>query len=232
MNRLIRDAGFAAAALTFAVSATLPDVNSGSIQPTQISASVQSDAGAPISNQLSETIDALAAEEAAGAPVLPLSPGLVGSENVVDGGAEMAPAVSPSRSLRELVSDYARPDVADPEHECLATAVYYESKSEPLAGQLTVAEVIINRTKSGRFPPTLCGVVKQRGQFSFVRGGRLPVTPHASAGWRTAVAIAQIARQELATGSAPNALFFHAKRVSPGWHLTRVASVGNHVFYR
>lgn len=137
-----------------------------------------------------------------------------------------------AKSLSELVNVYASSEVPDAELECLATAVYFEAKSESLAGQLTVAEVLINRTQSGRFPSSLCGVVKQRGQFSFVRGGRLPAVSHASPQWRRAVAIAHIARHDLADGNAPRALFFHARRVSPGWKLTRVAAVGNHVFYR
>ncbi len=136
------------------------------------------------------------------------------------------------RTLAQLVADYSGNETPDEETECLARAVYYESKGEPLSGQLTVAEVIINRAESGRFASTLCGVVRQRGQFSFVRGGVIPVPPRASRDWRTAVAIAQIATRELAEGAAPRALFFHARRVSPGWRHTRVATVGNHVFYR
>jgi spore germination cell wall hydrolase CwlJ-like protein len=136
------------------------------------------------------------------------------------------------KTLSELVAEHASSEVPDAETECLAGAVYFEAKSEPLAGQLAVAEVIINRAKSGRFPSTLCGVVKQRGQFSFVRGGRMPAIPRTTRQWHQAVAIAHVAKNELAKGKAPRALFFHAKRVSPGWRLTRVASVGNHIFYR
>jgi cell wall hydrolase len=136
------------------------------------------------------------------------------------------------RSLAELVGDYAGSETPDEETDCLARAVYWESKGEPLAGQLSVAEVIINRSRSGRFAASICGVVRQRGQFSFVRGGYIPAAPQASRDWRTAVAIAQIARQDLADGAAPRALFFHARRAHPGWRLTRVATVGNHVFYR
>jgi N-acetylmuramoyl-L-alanine amidase len=144
--------------------------------------------------------------------------------------SEPQPSAKP---LGELVADYASSDAADDELECLATAVYFESKSEPLAGQLAVAKVIINRTHSVRFPATICGVVKQRGQFSFVSGGHLPSVPRASAHWRTAVAIATIARQQLSQGNtAETALYFHARRVSPGWHLVRVGAIGNHVFYR
>ena len=143
--------------------------------------------------------------------------------------AEAKPAV---RSLTEMVGDLRGSETQDAEHDCLATAIYFESKGEPLHGQLAVAEVVMNRAASGRFPKSLCGVVKQPGQFSFVRGGRLPSLPRASAHWKTAVAIASIARQDLADSEAENALFFHARRVSPVWKRKRVATLGNHVFYR
>jgi N-acetylmuramoyl-L-alanine amidase len=147
-----------------------------------------------------------------------------------------APAAEPDkpapRGLAELVALHADARTADEQHECLAGAVYFESKGEPLRGQLSVAEVILNRTRSGRFPASVCGVVKQRGQFSFVRGGRIPAVARTSLAWKRAVAIAHIAREKLADGGAPRALFFHARYVSPRWRLTRVAAVGNHIFYR
>ncbi|MFL6734881.1 MAG: cell wall hydrolase [Sphingomicrobium sp.] len=119
------------------------------------------------------------------------------------------------------------------EIECLAVGIYFESKSEPLAGQLAVGKVIANRANSkGRFPPSYCGVLFQRSQFSFIRGRSLPSVPRASRQWQTAVAIAKIVDQGLQPSSADNALFFHARRVSPGWRLKRVASIGNHIFYR
>jgi spore germination cell wall hydrolase CwlJ-like protein len=119
------------------------------------------------------------------------------------------------------------------ELECLATGIYFESKSEPLAGQLAVGQVIANRANSGgRFPASYCGVLFQRGQFSFVRGHRLPAVSHSNRQWQTAVAIAKIVDQDLHESPVGNALFFHARYVSPGWRLKRVASIGNHVFYR
>ena len=141
--------------------------------------------------------------------------------------------VKPSGDLSSLVAQLRGPDAGSRELECLATGIYFESKSEPLQGQLAVGEVIANRADSGgRFPSTYCGVLFQRGQFSFIRGRALPSVPHASRQWQTAVAIAKIVDQDLKDSAADNALFFHAKRVSPGWRLKRVASVGNHVFYR
>ncbi len=132
-----------------------------------------------------------------------------------------------------MVAQLRGPDPGSRELNCLATGIYFESKGEPLAGQLAVGKVIANRTQSGgRFPGTYCGVLSQRGQFSFVRGGRLPSVSHSNRQWQTAVAIAKIVDQDLQDSAAGNALFFHARYVSPGWHLKRVASIGNHVFYR
>ena len=141
--------------------------------------------------------------------------------------------VRPSGDLSSMVAQLRASDPGSRELECLAVGVYFESKSEPLAGQLAVGKVIANRANSkGRFPPSYCGVLFQRSQFSFIRGHSLPNVPRASRQWQTAVAIAKIVDQGLQNSSAENALFFHARRVSPGWRLKRVASIGNHIFYR
>ncbi len=135
-------------------------------------------------------------------------------------------------SLAELVSFHASANTPDRESECLAVAVYFESKGEPLLGQLGVAETVINRTRSGRFPSSICGVVLQKSQFSFVRGGGFPAIARDSQNWKTAVAISHIARNRLWNSQVSNALYFHARRVAPGWNLRPVGTVGNHVFYR
>lgn len=123
-------------------------------------------------------------------------------------------------------------EVDDAELNCLAIGVYYESKGEPLEGQLAVAEVILNRAQSNRFPRTVCGVLTQRGQFSFVRRGRLVQPPEHSRAWKTALAVARVARDDRWDSRVSDALFFHARYVSPGWRRARVGSVGNHIFYR
>lgn len=122
-------------------------------------------------------------------------------------------------------------DLSDRELRCLAAGVFYESKGEPLAGQLAVAQTIINRTKSGRFPKSICSVLTQAGQFSFVRGGVVPDAEGRN-GWTTAVAVAKVAHADLWDSVAEKALFFHARRVSPGWKMQKIAAIGNHVFYR
>ena len=150
---------------------------------------------------------------------------------------EDPPAVEPTapvtaESLAALVAATPRPATIDPELRCLAGAVYFESRGESLVGQLAVAHVVINRAQSGRFPASLCGVVHQPSQFSFVRGGKMPAIREATTLWSNAVAIAQIARDGSWKNQAPGALFFHARSVSPGWRKTRVAQIDNHIFYR
>lgn len=135
-------------------------------------------------------------------------------------------------SLADAVADQDMPDALDAEMRCLATSIYFEAKGEPLSGQLAVAKVILNRTKSGRFPGTVCGVVLQPHQFSFVRGKRLPSVNMSSRAWRTAVAVAQVAMDNSWNSPVPGALFFHARYVAPGWRMARVGAVGNHIFYR
>ncbi|OYY71928.1 cell wall hydrolase [Sphingomonas sp. 28-63-12] len=124
------------------------------------------------------------------------------------------------------------PDSVDGDLACLAGAIYFEAKGESLAGQLAVAQVVMNRTTSGRFPSSICSVVTQRGQFSFVRGGHMPSIAHGNASYRRALAIAQVAMDKAWESPVANALYFHARRVSPGWRLTRVAAIGGHIFYR
>jgi spore germination cell wall hydrolase CwlJ-like protein len=145
-----------------------------------------------------------------------------------DAGAEPRPA----QSLAALVHGFDANEDADAEANCLATAIYYEARSESLAGQLAVAHVVLQRARSGRFPSSLCGVVTQPGQFSFVRGGRLPSTATNAGQWRTARAIADIALEGSWGNPVEGALFFHSARVSPGWARARVTRIGGHVFYR
>ncbi|EZP71894.1 Hydrolase [Sphingomonas paucimobilis] len=135
-------------------------------------------------------------------------------------------------NLAALVDAQGDAETLDGDMRCLAGAVYFESKGESLEGQLAVARVIINRAKSGRFASSLCGVVYQPGQFSFVRGRGMPPIPTASRSWREAVAIAQIAMQDSWDSQAEGALFFHARRVSPGWGKRQLAAIDNHIFYR
>ncbi len=135
-------------------------------------------------------------------------------------------------TLAERVQAQPQSAELDPQLRCLAGAIYFEARGESLAGQLAVGRVVVQRASSGRFPGSYCGVVYQPSQFSFVRGRSMPAVSESSTAWQRAVAIARIADEGSWRSPAEGALFFHAARVSPGWRLTRLARVDNHVFYR
>ena len=137
-------------------------------------------------------------------------------------------------TLGELVTDMPVDIELSRDMRCLAQAVYFEARGEPLTGQLAVARVVINRAGSGLYPADYCSVVTQRAQFSFVKGGRIPPADETSPAWLRAKAIAQVAHQDLWECEADDALYFHATYVRPGWarRKTQVARIDTHVFYR
>jgi spore germination cell wall hydrolase CwlJ-like protein len=150
------------------------------------------------------------------------------------GYGEAAPAAAPAqKSLDELVGEHEAQAAADGEQDCLAKAVYFESRGEPIEGQLAVAEVVMNRAASGRYPAGLCDVITQKAQFSFIRHGRFPTPDEGSEAWRKAVAIAKIAREKLVSNLPSDVLWYHAEYVAPSWgkRLNRTAQIGLHIFY-
>lgn len=137
-------------------------------------------------------------------------------------------------SLSQLVGDMPIQIDLSADLKCLAQAVYFEARGEPIEGQLAVAEVVINRARSGLYPDNYCDVVTQPAQFSFVRRGRIPEADETSAAWQRAEAIAEIAQQNLWQSKASDALYFHATYVRPSWAHQKVqlAQIDTHVFYR
>jgi len=125
-----------------------------------------------------------------------------------------------------------------PELVCLALAVYYEARSEPLSGQVAVAEVVLNRVASPRYPDDACDVVQQGGtvrhrcQFSYYCDGK-PETPRNARAWRRSIAIAKLTRNGVITGTVKDATHYHAIYAHPYWreHFRQVATIGRHIFY-
>ena len=149
-----------------------------------------------------------------------------------DGQEDVAQLAEGADTLDKLVEELPTEGELSKDMQCLAGAIYFEARGEPLLGQLAVGRVIVNRAESDRFPSSYCGVVYQPQQFSFVRGGHMPAIKTSSAAWHNAKAIAKIAHEGLWTSPAKGALFFHANYVSPHWGLTRLAQVDHHIFYR
>lgn len=121
--------------------------------------------------------------------------------------------------------------------QCLAEAVYFESRGESIRGQFAVAEVVLNRVDSGQFAGSVCGVVKQRGggacQFSYVCDGhadRMRDPQAREIAGRIAYVMLNGAPRTLTEG----ATYFHTHAVKPGWsrRFERTAAIGDHLFYR
>lgn len=121
----------------------------------------------------------------------------------------------------------------DAQWECLSEAIYHESRGETLKGQFAVAEVILNRVDSPLYPRTVCGVVKQGCQFSYVCDGYADKMREPGAR-----ALAQRIAWVMLNG-APRALtqgatHFHTRGVRPSWsrRFAQTAQIGAHIFYR
>ena len=218
MNRIVRSAGFAAAAFALVAGASYSDPAAAgeTLAPAVVrtkapEASTMTDPN--LFSKMWANVTSLVTPRAeAPAPVA---------------------VPSPAKPLAELVQAYADTQTGDREMECLANAVYFEARSEPIEGQLAVAEVVLNRASSGRYPTDLCAVITQKAQFSFIQRGRFPRADRGSDAWRKAVAIASIARQKLAGNLPSSVLWYHATYVSPSWgkRLTRQTQIGLHIFY-
>jgi N-acetylmuramoyl-L-alanine amidase len=136
--------------------------------------------------------------------------------------------------LYALVDRFSAGAPLDEQANCIATAVYHESRGETLEGQLAVARVIMNRAASGKYPASWCGVVKQPWQFSFVRNGRFPFTDTSSDEWRKAVGVTRLAVANVMPTLSTDVLWYHATYVAPSWgkRLTFAQKIGTHIFYR
>jgi hypothetical protein len=134
--------------------------------------------------------------------------------------------------------------LADEEKLCLAQAIYHEARGESRDGQLAVANVVINRAMSKKFPSTICGVVFQNAdkgrykcQFTFACDGRSDMGSERAA-WSRSLQMAEQAFHDFQKGERPgvvpaSTLYYHTTAVAPNWSRTfnRVAAIGSHVFY-
>lgn len=104
-----------------------------------------------------------------------------------------------------------------------------EARGESYKGKVAVALVTLNRTKSERFPSTICGVVYQKGQFSWTRKyAKVKINVEQ---WQAAKDAAVSAYMGTDIISNFKATHFHNTSVNPGWKMKKVAKIGNHTFY-
>jgi hypothetical protein len=183
-------------------------------------------------------------------PGLPLEFALNSSSPTSSEGIVVLVEADPSHTtvaMQSPLESDAKPNYAaliDPKDSarqmrCLAESIYFESRSEPEQGQAAVAQVVLNRVRSGIYPTTVCGVVYQDRnrpfacQFSFACEGK-SLRIEEPGPWAVATRIAQ----EVVTGQNYNPLVnqavnYHANYVSPFWvgYLRRVDRIGAHIFY-
>ncbi|MGI9383713.1 MAG: cell wall hydrolase [Methyloligellaceae bacterium] len=150
-------------------------------------------------------------------------------------------AATPSKIARGLVfKGETEAEFQVRQRRCLATAIYFEARSEPVRGQLAVAQVIMNRVRSSDYPDTICGVVFQGQwrrnacQFSFACDGIADV-PKEQSYWKLANQLAKRVTDGKAwLADVGHATHYHANYVKPRWRrdMDKVKSIGRHIFYR
>ena len=159
-------------------------------------------------------------------------------------GPALTSAVLVAYAEEKFVPTAKKVKLADSERLCLAQAIYHEARGESEAGQMAVANVIINRAFSKKYPSTICGVVFQNAdkgrykcQFTFACDGRSDQGTERAA-WNRSMKLAETAFYEFQAGDRPgvipdSVLYYHTTAVSPGWgrKFQRVATIGAHIFY-
>lgn len=121
---------------------------------------------------------------------------------------------------------------------CLATAIFFESRGEPLKGQYSVAEVVLNRRDNSKYPNTICKVVSQKNQFSWQKGDnhkRVPNIVYKNEShkqeWDKAVKIANDSLKNK-TEYTKGALFFNRSGLGVRYKTdVKPCKIGNHIFY-
>ena len=128
---------------------------------------------------------------------------------------------------------YAEQKYTDEDLDCLARNIYFEAANQSTIGKLAVGLVVTNRVESSRYPDTICDVVNQRSQFSWVNDGKSD-TPKDDWAWKDSKKIAK----DILDGKADfidfdHVMHYHADYVSPHWSKKKlmVAQIDQHIFY-
>jgi len=126
------------------------------------------------------------------------------------------------------------------QEKCLANAVYFEARGEPVRGQIAVAQVVLNRVFSPFYPKTVCGVVYQNAnrhlacQFTFACDGVPDVVTEPDAWARAKRIAADMLDGKLWMPEVGKSTHYHAYWVHPDWinEMNRIYRLGVHTFYR
>ncbi|WP_120635114.1 cell wall hydrolase [Ruegeria sp. EL01] len=152
----------------------------------------------------------------------------------------------PRKAVEPITVSYSKdwldqqPNAAGDENwKCLSEALYFEARGESVRGQFAVAEVILNRVKSSRFPNSLCGVIRQgtgkkyQCQFTYTCDGHKEVI-HEKKAYERVSKVARAAIDGIAKELTEGATHYHTTAVRPSWAKVykQTARIGVHLFYR
>ncbi len=151
-------------------------------------------------------------------------------------------------TVTDKLSKYEEPEssqitaaVRERQLACLAKNIYYEARGEPFEGKVAVAQVTINRTKSGQFPEDICKTIYQKNvvyekvicQFSWACDRDSGNRPPNNAGYRESMEVAKkVLLEDFRLPTLKDAMYFHAESVNPGWKKEKLAKIGSHIFYK
>lgn len=114
---------------------------------------------------------------------------------------------------------------------CLAMTIFREGRSEPIKAQYSIAEVVHNRSKHPDYPDTYCGVVKQKGQFSWYKGSNSLKPPkYEKEAWDESVKVARNFYTNK-TNYTKGSLYFNHKKLGVRFNKTLKVKIGQHVFF-
>jgi spore germination cell wall hydrolase CwlJ-like protein len=125
--------------------------------------------------------------------------------------------------------------------ECLTKNVYWEAGGEPFEGKVAVAQVTLNRLESGKFGNSICNVVFQKNvfyqtvicQFSWTCTHMGKTKPINAKTYQESEEVAKkVYMENFRLPSLTKAMYFHSIHVSPGWGKTKIAQIGQHIFYK
>jgi len=125
--------------------------------------------------------------------------------------------------------------------DCLARNIYHEAGYESFEGKVAVAQVTLNRVKSGKFADDVCGVIYQKTvfmekvvcQFSWYCDGAVKARPVNSAAYDESMAVAKkVLLEGFKLDIVKDALYYHADYVNPRWGFEKIGKIGQHVFYK
>ena len=161
------------------------------------------------------------------------------SERTAHAAASLTPTGTKEHEPQLLYAGLIKSEDMAREQRCLAEAVYFEARSEPEEGRAAVAQVVLNRVKSGVYPTSVCGVVYQNRhrklacQFTFACEGKsLRIKEPES--WEIAKRIAQeVYEGKIYLTEVAASTHYHADYVSPRWakKLRKMDVIGRHIFY-